>query len=268
MRTRQRLLRGSSLQLRGEQVAKNLVNGLNINDLKNAAYHRQHGNRFHGTASSRKLFDSIDATSKVLPHTNEATGQARNNAFAMHHWFSIGSWFITVTFDDDNSLLMQILSGQEIDDNTPVEDVPDQELTSRANQRTALRYQFPELTAIHFELLLDTLVKEVIGWDSTNNCPTEKPGLFGECEAVSMAVEEQGIKSLRAHIIIWIKGNQRAMEPIWSGRHSTAVTNRSRVKVEKEVNDILTTKLMHFRSKREALFAFHHEGCSIESYDR
>ena len=107
------LLKMSRLQVKGEKTAKDLAEGLNYEDLHDTIQQRQNGNQFGGTRVSRKLLDSVEACSRALPHTNEFAKSARSTSQSMQHYLGSGSIFLTVTFDDDNSLPMQVLSGVE-----------------------------------------------------------------------------------------------------------------------------------------------------------
>ena len=138
---RQQLLKTAKLQLRGKTKAATLANGLRIEDLDNAIWFQRRNVR-SGTAASRTLLDAIDSCSRSLPHTKDAAKKARSTAESMQHNFGLGSWFLTVTFDDDNSFLVQVLSQTEVDGNQPVSSLTDEELQDRAKKRTLLRLQF------------------------------------------------------------------------------------------------------------------------------
>jgi hypothetical protein len=144
----------------------------------------------------------VNAVARALPHTDEAAKVARANSEAMYHEFGTGSIFLTATFDDNNSFLLQVLCDEEIDDDTPIEDLSDDDLSKRVKKRILLRREYPGMTSVHFEMLLNILVEEVAGWDMFNDDATEKPGLFGICMAFAMAIEEQGWKTLHAHVTI------------------------------------------------------------------
>lgn len=125
----------------------------------------------------------------------------------MQHHFGIGNVFLTVTFDHENSLIMQVLSGIEVDDETPIDSMSDEELAERAQARRVLRLDYPGIASLNFEILLNILSEEVVGWDMIRHRPTDEPGLFRECYAFSLAmIEEQGRKTLHAHMTLWIKG--------------------------------------------------------------
>ena len=206
------ILKNSRLQVRGESDAKNLANGLSSGDLDTAIFNRRTGRRNEGTYVSKRILDSVDAVSKALPHTNDAAKKALGTGEAMQHHFGIGSIFLTVTFDDDCNLLMQVMSGVEVDDNRDVDAMEDSELGSREEKRKEIRLKFPGMASMQYEMLLNIVMEEVVGWDMRRNKPTEKPGYFGECEAVALATEEQGRKTLHGHMTLWIKGYRQLVD--------------------------------------------------------
>jgi len=91
----------------------------------------------------------------------------------------------------------------------------DAELTARAKQRTELRIKYPGICAHSFELALDIVIREVVGWDLKNSCPTaDTAGLFGIPEAVIVAIEEQGQRTLHGHILVAAKAYRERREQL------------------------------------------------------
>ena len=196
------MLKGACSVVENGKEAAKIIRGLNAQDFANAAAAQQartHG----GTAVSRKYLQYVRSVAGKLPHSNEAAGKAQMNMEAMCHNLGPPHAFLTVTYDDDNSFLLQAFSGCEIDDDTPVERLSDDELRARAKLRTELRLKYPGLSAFIFNEVLDIVMEEVVGWNCKTNKATKKEGLFGHCFACTYAVEEQGRKSLHVHILIW-----------------------------------------------------------------
>ena len=212
------LLHSSRLSLRGKTDAKNLAENLSERDVISCINGRRLKNRNAGTNASRKLLDAVDATARALPHTNEASRRARGFGESMQHHFGMSSVFLTVTFDDENSFLMQVMSNERIDDDIPSDELTDQEVLDRSNFRRELRIKYPGIATMNFEILLEILMFEVVGWDMKNNCRTEHDGFFGIPEAVSFAVEEQGRKTLHVHMTIWIRAYKKLQEMVFHGR--------------------------------------------------
>ena len=104
----------------------------------------------------------------------------------------MGACFLTVTFDNENSLLIQVLSGEEVDNDKDVTSLEDVEFRKRKRERRQICLQYPDIVALHFEILLNILVEEVMGWSMRENKPTSRPGIFGMCQAFCLTMEEQG----------------------------------------------------------------------------
>lgn len=192
------LFQRSRLQLKGTYTAEAIAEGLNSDDVSKTIRSRRNGNYGGGTHGTNALLNAVHAVSKALPHTAEAAKKARNTAEAMMHHLGNGSVFVTVSFDDENSLLVILLSGRPFDGlrGDELDDVVDPRLQKEAAERHELRLEFPGITAVNFEVLFDIFLEEVIGWDRRNNKACERPGLFGECFALAIAFEEQGRKSV------------------------------------------------------------------------
>ena len=71
---------------------------------------------------------------------------------------------------------------------------------------------------MNFEMLLEILMFEVVGWDMKNNCRPDHDGFFEVPEAVSFAVEEQGRKTLHVHMTIWICAYKALQDIVFHGQ--------------------------------------------------
>ena len=255
--SKERLLKSSRLQLRGKTAASNLADGLNSSDVISAINGRRLNNRFAGTETSRRFLNAVDATARALPHTNEAAKSARGNGEAMQHHLGMGSVFLTVTFDDENSVLILVYSGAGLQDEN-YEDLSDAKLAENVKNRRELRIKFPGLAAINFELLLEILMEEVVGWDCKNHCATGQPGFFGVPNGLSFAIEEQGRKTLHVHMTIWIALFKAIQRQYFFPRSNT----NDRVLAEKILSKyhehVASTKLFP-QTKGELKTAFGHE---------
>jgi hypothetical protein len=106
-------------------------------DLSTTIVQRRKLNRTGGTYVSRRVLDSVDACSRALPHTNEAAKRARGIRESMLHVFGTGSMFLTVSFDDGNCYLTQVLSGVQVDNDDDISTLMEAELKERSAMRTA-----------------------------------------------------------------------------------------------------------------------------------
>ena len=80
-----------------------------------------------------------------------------------------------------------------------------EDIQNEWRKRHKLRITFPGVCAYHFEVALEMILREVVGWDTETNAARREGGLFGRPSAYTVSVEEQGRGTLHAHILIWIK---------------------------------------------------------------
>ena len=240
--SRWRILKSSRLKLKGERTVDAIANALNADDLADAINSRRRGDRFGGTFASNAFLKQVDATASSLPHADTAAKKARAKIEAMVHSYGIPSVFLTVNFDDECSFLLQVLINDEVDDDTPVEDLTDEDCAKRSVKRREIRVKFPGAAAGNYEMMLNILLEEVIGWDKREGRSTEKEGLFGICEALCLAIEEQGRKTLHGHMTLWIKDFAKLRRLLFFARR-----NEEKDKAKKEVldyhNRLVTAKL-------------------------
>jgi Helitron helicase-like domain at N-terminus len=65
---------------------------------------------------------------------------------------------------------------------------------------------YPGLCALNFDYLLDIVLERIVGANDN------KSGLFGTLDAYGVAVEEQGRKTLHAHILVYISGWNKVLQ--------------------------------------------------------
>lgn len=111
--SRSRLLRVSRPQVKRVKDMTELANGINSEDVTSTIQTRQRGDRHSGMKASKKPLQSVEAGSCALPHTNQ---KARTIRESTQHHFGMGSVFATVTLDDKNNFLVQVIPGEEVDD--------------------------------------------------------------------------------------------------------------------------------------------------------
>lgn len=262
MKNKASLLRSSGLQLKQKVDAEALAAGFNVSDFSQACKGRR-DNKRRGSKVSNSLLDAVDATARELPHTDAAAKKARSSMESMFHHFGMGSVFLTVTFDDENSLLMQVLSNVRIDEGESISDLSDEELAARAQKRQTLRFDYPGIAATNFEMLLNIVLEEVLCWDIVNDCPfEEKIGLFGPLRAVAFAVEEQGRKTLHAHFILWVEGYQKLQESMFFGDERFQKPEARAVACD-YFDHLATTSLFSGSSVAKLQKSFDHENCSV-----
>ena len=265
MKNKGRLLRSSCLQLKQKFDSKSLVEQFDIKDFTKAVKARRLKKR-QGSKISQKLLDAVDATARELPHTDKAAQRARSSMEAMFHHKGMGSVFLTVTFDDENSILMQVFTGVQIDNNECIDDLTDEQLRERAKKREFLRYDYPGIAALNFEALLSILMEEVLCWDMEANEPIDgKKGLFGKLRAVAFAVEEQGRKTLHIHFILWVNGYKELQDGLFFGDERTK--RLCRYEAQNYYDHLASTKLFPV-VRSEVIRAFDHDDCTVQKSER
>ena len=187
------------------------------------AIDNKRNNRDATSSRGSSLLGAIDAVCKAIPHTNEAAKVARRDIETMQHHFGCPTFFLTVTPDDDNHILIQIYSQNVLSATSTIDEMTDDEVFELSKQKTELRIKFPGICAYFFELMIDIVLKDVIGWDVKNKCrTTNTPGLFGDITAVSVSVEEQGRRTLHAHILLWDQNLNELRTQLYTGTDHVA----------------------------------------------
>jgi len=212
-----------------------------------------------------QLFKSIQAINKALPHSDGAAARARQHMEALQHKFGLGGMFLTVTPDDENSFFVTLHAqvdaiGKPID----VTNLSNEELKIRSKMRCATRIKYPGITALAFETFLDVVLNCVIGWNTMENVPHEKPGLFGTPLAYGGAVEEQGRSTLHLHIIVWLEGWETHLENVTSPNQQ--VQQEARRQMCKIVDNSITTSVIDFGEvnvKQSVCKVFDHDNCDV-----
>ena len=212
-------------------------------DIARAVYSKEKKTPCASSPFASNFLHDIDAVATKVPHTNEAAKRARTTANAMCHHFGMPSYFLTVTPDDNSSFLLQVLSGEDIDISAgAVAEATDSELIDRMKRRKALRLKVPGLCAYVFELIMDIIIEDIVGWNQ------EKKGIFGECQAYSKTVEEQARKTLHAHIAIWIEEFNRARENLFSPQKM--VSNMANSYICKKADLVCGTSFFGIRNEK------------------
>ena len=137
LKSKRRLLMSSRLQLRNKADAEQIAEGFKPEELTATIRGRRNNDYSKGSKVSRKVLSAVDACSESLPHAREAAKRARSSTEALQHHFGSGSVFLTVTPDNENSFLMEVLTGENVDDDMDICDLSDDELSKRATKRQA-----------------------------------------------------------------------------------------------------------------------------------
>ena len=176
----------------------------------NKAIEDVQGNRSvqHSSAAEHQFLKSIRASCANLPHSNEASMEARRIYFSFLAAFGLPAVFLTVTPDDLRNfrIVVYALTGKEYDyGNIDVNKLDDETILADFKVREQTRINYPGLCAEEYARIVDLVIKHVFNW-SEEERKSKDIGLFGEISAFCLATEEQGRKSLHGHFLAWVKG--------------------------------------------------------------
>jgi len=205
-----------------------------------------------------------------LPHSNEAAGKASLKMEAMFHNLGAPHFFLTTTFDDSNSVYVQIYSNTVVDERTDVSTMSDDKLRKKAKLRNELRLNFPGICASMYEDMFFIILKEVVGWDMETGQATTTPRLFGDCIAVTGSTEEQGRTTLHSHLLIWSRQLGAALKHLNTGNF--LLRNRAQASIIKNYDKVCSTELFgnlkkSGSRKRKIKEIFDHD-CTVNKKDR
>lgn len=184
-----------------------------------------------------RFLNSLKAVRKNMAHTNDAAKTARNRFISLSHHYGCPKLLFTVTFDD--SLDIRILTMSQTVDPlqwiASLQLLPPAEMTRSMEHLHTTRHLYPGLCALNFEFLLDIVVNDIL-----------KAGYFGELQAYALAVEEQGRKTLHAHIIVYVSGWTKTLQDLHSRNSRTKL--KAQKSVSRFVDRVLSTKLVPGRA--------------------
>jgi hypothetical protein len=153
-----------------------------------------YGRHHHDEAS--KFISLINCMTRALPHTEAASKKGRGDILSMQVALGVPQIFFTASPPDNNSMIICVYGGIQCQ-NLPKE-ITEEYLKEKCKERSILRFKYPGLSTLNFEIILDILLREVVGWN---------PGLsgyFGKPKAHFYSVEEQSRKTLHVHMLIWL----------------------------------------------------------------
>jgi Helitron helicase-like domain at N-terminus len=153
-----------------------------------------------------QFLQSITATCRSLPHTNEAAMENRKMYFSFLMTFGLPCIFLTVTPDDNRSfrIILYSMKGKNGFGMKP-DDLSDDDILLDMKFRQESRLNYPGLCAEEYSRIMDLVIKHVFGWNIETNRKEQTIGLFGDVIAWCLATEEQGRKTLHGHYLVFLK---------------------------------------------------------------
>ena len=164
------------------------------------------GTRFSSQVASSFL-SSINASCRSLPHTNEASMEARKIYFSYLIKFGLPCIFLTVTPDDQRNYRIVLYDIRKTEYKFGVTDVArlsEEEILMHFKMRKQARVDLPGLCAEEYRRIMDVVTKRLFRWDSATQT-AQGTGAFGELLGWTLATEEQGRKTLHGHMLLFVK---------------------------------------------------------------
>ncbi|MGL5936717.1 MAG: hypothetical protein ACRCZI_13975, partial [Cetobacterium sp.] len=180
---------------------------------------------------------SIKLVKTRMSHTNEAAAAAQAKFISLTHHFGCAKALFTVSFDDSLDIRILTLAGKVDTINwiNQLFTLPPTEVATNMDLLDAVRTSYPGLCALNFEYLLDIVLDKLVGDNPS------KQGIFGIMEAFGLATEEQGRKTLHAHILVFVKGWNRILRDLQS--NTPRVKKRAGREVIQFTDSVLSTAL-------------------------
>jgi Helitron helicase-like domain at N-terminus/PIF1-like helicase len=232
-------------KLRNTLCASLLANKITPSEVYNAIGHNRRGSHYENRTENggQTLLHAVDTICKHIPHSNEAAVKARRGMETMQHHFGCPTFFLTITPDDDNHIIVQIYSDEILSSINATDKMTDDEVFALSNKKSGLRIKNPGVCALFFELMIDIIFKDVIGWDKENSQSyTTVGGIFGKVDALTMSIEEQGRRTLHAHILLWVPKLNAQRTSLYSN-----IRRRRRMaynKIIKKIDELCSTKFI------------------------
>jgi hypothetical protein len=161
----------------------------------------------HSNTMEHQYLKSIKAICQHLPHSNEASLDARTKYFSYLMRFGLPGIFLTISPDDlrNYRIVVYALNGKEkVNGFMDVKDLSDDQIFADSKIRQQARFDHPGLCAEEYGRIIKLVIKHVFNWDEEGQ-KSKGVGLFAEILAWCIATEEQGRKSLHGHILLFIK---------------------------------------------------------------
>lgn len=161
----------------------------------------------HSSKPAPQYLKTIHAACSNLPHSNEASQDARKIYFSYLIKFGLPCIFFTISPDDSRNYRIVVYSLQHKEyefGKIDVNSFSDEEIMMEFNIRHNIRVGCPGLCAEEYQRIIQLVIKHIFQWDLEGEKSTGV-GIFSELLAWCLATEEQGRKSLHGHFLLFVK---------------------------------------------------------------
>jgi hypothetical protein len=198
---------GSSM---GEHYGK-----MKSKELENAILASRHNLPYaHSSRKAPQYLKTIHAACSNLPHSNEASQEARKTYFSYLIRFGLPCIFFTVSPDDSRNYRIVVYSLQHKEyqfGKVDVNSFSDEDILMEFKVRQKIRFECPGLCAEEYQRVIHLVIKHIFQWDTEEEKSTGI-GMFSELLAWCLATKEQGWKSLHGHFLLFVKHWQEMLD--------------------------------------------------------
>lgn len=218
-----------------------------------------------GAATENQFLRSVSATCRSLPHTNEASQQARKIYFSFLMHFGHPGVFLTVTPDDEGNFHIVLYAIPE----SAMATLPDVDISHFNSDQIILEFKtrkycrtaFPGFCAEEYQKMMTLIIKHIFQWDEEKQCSTGQ-GCFSHLDAWCLATEEQGRKTLHGHFLLFIRNWKELMSDVQKVHTCPQSQKEARSEMTKFSASICRSELMD-RNDVSKTDLFHHPCTSV-----
>ena len=278
------LVRGTSIRT-NYRVSENrnmedVINDIDLSEVDSTLNDiKQQSNMFNRKSIKNKdlarLVDAVSAVTKKIPFSDSAAKEERKKLFSLCTEFGMPALFLSICPDDTANWFMKV---QSVNSCKRPSCGSNEEIDEYLEECAKVRIEYPGLSTLNFENVIDLVISDIIGWDVQHGCSKTEGGVFGISEAWFTPIEEQRNNTLHTHFLIWIKDWNRINEDIHCGKKEKRQTAKS--KITSFVDDVTSTKCFDCKfinaKKNDRLYSLadriveHHtsQGCSAPCFEQ
>ena len=171
----------------------------------------------HSIAPEYQYLKSIRAACTALPHSNEASLEARKIYFAFLMMFGLPAIFLTVNPDDQRNFRIIVYACKpekvKLGGNYSPDNFSDDDIVADFKMRQQARLDHPGICAEEYERIIHLVIKHLFNWDLDKK-KSNGVGIFAEICAFCLATEEQGRKSLHGHFLLFVRNWKHVLDAI------------------------------------------------------
>jgi len=222
----------------------------------------RYANRVSGNAAADKFLKRCHAVTAAMAHTGAAAEKARTQMCALIARLGLPAIMFTICPLDRFSFRIVIYAHMENGfDGIPQGNSDAEPVREFVVNMDKIVNEYPGLVAMEYENVISIVVRHILGYDMKEGINILDEGLFGDVEACCPCTEEQGRKTLHAHILVWLKDWSKLLDALGSEHGRTR--NIASTTLAKFCSSVQTTEI--FGCDEHSIATPCVQGCSVGS---